>query len=75
MNPVAMHEVNKARHQDLQRGNDARRRASGSDHKRRGLVKSLLAKLRRLAGWQEALAGAAAVEQAEGPGTALRDGT
>ena len=50
MNPVGMQEVNKARHQDLERANEARSRALSSREEGRGLVTTLLAKLARLAG-------------------------
>lgn len=48
MNPVSMHEVNKARHQDLERATEARRNALGAVDARRGLVRTLLEKLNRL---------------------------
>jgi hypothetical protein len=74
MNPVASQEVNRVRHQDLQRANEARRLALTSGRAQRGLVKRLLSKLRGFAGPKHGPAGVAG-EQPEGGGVMLRDGT
>jgi hypothetical protein len=50
MNPVAMQEVNRARHQDRQRASEARHRTTYSDAERRGLIRALLERLREFSG-------------------------
>lgn len=50
MNPVAMHEVNKARHQDLERLIEAQRQASAGRPQGSGFVHALLEKLSGLVG-------------------------
>lgn len=48
MNPVAMQEVNKARHQDVNRAVAARRRASANREGPSGLMSTLLEKMGRV---------------------------
>lgn len=50
MNPVAMQEVNRARHQDVNRAVAARRRASANREGHSGLMSLLLKKTGRVRG-------------------------
>ena len=66
MNPVAMHEVNKFRHQELKKANETRRRAFVTADVRRSPVKTLLGKLGGIVGRRQ--------EQADATGAADLDG-
>ena len=70
MNPVGMHEVNRAEHQDRERTAEARRRALAAADEGRGLFGRLLAKLRTLARREKRQAPARKGGQPKGRGVA-----
>ena len=70
MNPVGMHEVNKADHRDRERAAEARRRGFAAAEERRGLFGMLLAKLRGLVRREKRQTAATKAGQPKGRGVA-----